>query len=263
VTTVTCAPCGWTGEFAEETEPRIQWCPRCQTGITVPPPGRDVFSDDIWTAEGGYDNRLAERDQWLNEARNRVDWIRGRMPSGRLLEVGAATGEFVATALRAGYRVTGIETSEWAVKNSRTITQAVHHLDLRGLHEQYPDERFDGAAAFHTLEHIHEPRDFLAELRTVIKPGGLLFLEVPNGASRDARPAGHGWWMSRFHDHVYHYNPASLRQMLDACGFARVKTTTHPGWIYSSDPAWKKTARIMKARQAPARDLLRAVARAT
>lgn len=44
----------------------------------------------------------------------------------------------------------------------------------------FANESFDFAAAIHSLEHVRAPRELLAEVRRVLKPGGWFFLGVPN-----------------------------------------------------------------------------------
>jgi 2-polyprenyl-3-methyl-5-hydroxy-6-metoxy-1,4-benzoquinol methylase len=45
----------------------------------------------------------------------------------------------------------------------------------------FPAERFDVIASFETIEHIAEPAAALAEFARVLRPGGRVFLSVPNG----------------------------------------------------------------------------------
>ncbi len=42
------------------------------------------------------------------------------------------------------------------------------------------DESFDFVAAFHSLEHVDDPRAVLAEVRRVLRPGGWFYMGVPN-----------------------------------------------------------------------------------
>jgi ubiquinone/menaquinone biosynthesis C-methylase UbiE len=44
----------------------------------------------------------------------------------------------------------------------------------------FPSACFDFAAAFHSLEHVRDPRAVLAEVYRVLRPGGWFYIGVPN-----------------------------------------------------------------------------------
>src|SRR5947209_2647224 len=131
VVTLTCA-CGSARLLPLSDIAVIDWCPACGTGVTVPPPSRDVHGDGLFEdAQAGYGGeRLAAQNLWLHEASVRLNWIRKYVPvEARILEIGSATGEFVAVAQRAGHDVVGLETSGWAVGEAKRITEGVIHAD--------------------------------------------------------------------------------------------------------------------------------------
>jgi SAM-dependent methyltransferase len=57
--------------------------------------------------------------------------------------------------------------------------------DLREL--PFRGEEFDGVVCFETIPHIAEPTRVIAELRRVLRPGGLLLISAPN---REIYPPG-------------------------------------------------------------------------
>ena len=242
----------------------IAWCGGCGTGVTLPPPGRDVSSDELFT-EGSYaGQRLARRDQWRREADLRLEWVAGHLPSGSVLELGPATGEFCAAAQAAGYDVVGVETSRWAAEQAAELTDRVEHGDLASWRRQHPDARFDAVVLFHTLEHVSEPVDLLDSLAALLRPGGLLFLEVPNGGSRDARALNADWPLALLEDHLFHYTARSLPTLLAKSGLTTVRVTEHTFRAYDGPRTWaRRRARWLKHGSfAASRDLLRAVAAA-
>lgn len=74
-----------------------------------------------------------------------------------------------------------------------------------------PDASVDVVLATETLEHVPEPREFLAETRRVLRPGGRVILTVPFAARWHYIP--HDYWR---------YTPSSLRNLLEAAGFSEV-----------------------------------------
>jgi len=73
------------------------------------------------------------------------------------------------------------------------------------------DASVDVVVATETLEHVPEPRIFLAEARRVLSDGGRIVLTVPFSARWHYVP--HDYWR---------YTPSSLRNLLEAAGFADV-----------------------------------------
>lgn len=69
-----------------------------------------------------------------------------------------------------------------------TIEYTKNHYRLSGLefqvmdctHLKFRDEVFDIVVSFEVLEHIKNYSQYLAEIKRVLKPGGLLILSTPN-----------------------------------------------------------------------------------
>jgi SAM-dependent methyltransferase len=75
--------------------------------------------------------------------------------------------------------------------------------------------RFDAVLSFFALEHAGDPHAFLTTIRRLLRPGGELFLTVPNVR----RNAGDFIVV----DHVNHFMPSSLHRILTATGFAHIE----------------------------------------
>ncbi|MDB5070871.1 MAG: hypothetical protein JWM87_1982, partial [Candidatus Eremiobacteraeota bacterium] len=75
--------------------------------------------------------------------------------------------------------------------------------------------RFDAVLSFFALEHADDPHAFLTTIRRLLRPGGDLFLTVPNVR----RNAGDFIVV----DHVNHFMPSSLRRILTATGFTDIE----------------------------------------
>ncbi|MEA2177753.1 MAG: hypothetical protein QOG77_1050 [Solirubrobacteraceae bacterium] len=231
-----CWTCGTTA--APDTRfPTLGYvrCPACDL-VFVPSSSqerlRELYKDDYFEdygMEGGYDDNADQRRQ---EAQVRVRWLRGAgPPAGRLLEVGCASGWFLAQARAVGYEVVGIEpASDMAEAARRRSGSVVHAAMLEDA--DLPPASFDVAAAFHVLEHLAEPRALLAGLRAALRPGGTLLLELPNVASLRAVRQGEDWYGMEPAHHVGHYSPRALDALLRAAGYLpEVVESVHPGTL--------------------------------
>lgn len=97
----------------------------------------------------------------------------------RVLDVGCGLGLFLDAARQAGFEVEGTELSDYAAEATRQrLGCPVHVGELAEL--ALPAESFDVIAAWDVLEHVRDPRGTLAEIRRLLKPGGVLLLRTIN-----------------------------------------------------------------------------------
>jgi SAM-dependent methyltransferase len=101
---------------------------------------------------------------------------------GALLDIGCGTGNFLAAARYAGYRVTGIELDRNAARfaKERLGLERVLPLTISEFAAQHPQEQFDVVTFFEVLEHQAAPVEFLQNVRARVRAGGLIALSVPN-----------------------------------------------------------------------------------
>lgn len=107
----------------------------------------------------------------------RIDKIKMRLGSpATVCDVGSGFGEMVA-ALSTLYTASGIEPENRARQHSASngfrTYESVDDVRDRNLY-------FDALTLFHVIEHITNPQEFLKELKSILKPNGLIFIETPN-----------------------------------------------------------------------------------
>ncbi|MEX2426040.1 MAG: class I SAM-dependent methyltransferase [Thermomicrobiaceae bacterium] len=133
----------------------------------------------------------------------------------RVLDVGCGTGELMHEIRKAGNpNIIGIEPSPGASR----IAREQRKLDVStGTLEQqrYPAESFDTVLLSHVLEHLPSPVTTIAEVRRVLKPGGVIIIWVPNAASFAARLLGRYWMGWDVPRHLYAFTPGSLHRLIE------------------------------------------------
>ena len=79
-------------------------------------------------------------------------------------------------------------------------------------------ESFDVAVLYHTLEHLHSPRQTLVDLRELIRSDGWLVLETPDISTFWFRLLG-SRWRQFIPDHRYFFTPETVSALCRRTGF--------------------------------------------
>jgi len=125
---------------------------------------------------------------------------------GRLLDIGAGTGDFLVAARSKGWEVTGFEPNHKAA----TIAQS-KDVALSGDTATLPAATFAAITMWHVLEHVPDPKAQLEELHRLLKPGGVAFVAVPNFRSFDAAHYGTFWAAYDVPRHLWHFSQTSIK----------------------------------------------------
>jgi SAM-dependent methyltransferase len=147
--------------------------------------------------------------------RERVDIMARYLRAGAdtsYLDVGCSSGFAVEAARDRGWRAIGIDLNPSAVEFGRT-----RGLDLRleALENaEFAEASFDAISLFDVLEHLLSPVETLRRTVRLLKPGGIVFLYVPNYDSASRLLMGseaHFIWPSH---HLNYYTPITLSDLL-------------------------------------------------
>lgn len=155
----------------------------------------------------------------------RLDIVeRLRQPSS-LCDFGCGSGELLRAAQKRGWDVCGIEPGA-----PRKHLEFDIYPDLSEM-----DQQVDVVTMVHVLEHCPSPADTLFHLRKILKPNGLIYIEIPNVNSLRARLGGSflkPLWTHNperylaFPIHLFYFHPFSLRKLLIAQGYKTLEIGT-------------------------------------
>ena len=150
-------------------------CNNCHLEIFLPPIiGTPQFYVEGYNLSGvqgqsafGYSD-----DKWdFDEA------IRDVEIDQSVIEMGCGPGNFLSKARPHVSRVVGAEYNKSAIDQAQSKGLSVVPFNEAFL--SYKTE-FDRVFAFHVLEHVEAPLEFLTKLLTLLKPGGKIGISVPN-----------------------------------------------------------------------------------
>ncbi len=177
--------------------------------------GKDYFTGQ---GPGGVDYAASRRQFGLTNV-SRLQWMRRFAPAGgRLFELGCALGYFLEDAETFGWQGHGIELSAFAAAKAR---QRFQDRVRQGTLARAPKswKNFQGACAFHVLEHLDDPAGALAKMSAMLEAGGLLALELPDFSSTSAQALRARWQYYLPGEHLGYYTRAGLTRLLDKAGF--------------------------------------------
>jgi SAM-dependent methyltransferase len=116
-----------------------------------------------------------------------LKYFRRFCPSGRALDVGCSTGAFLH-ALRTrwpdAYEVCGTDVSGPGLRHAASLGIPVRDGDFL---KQRTEPAFDAITLWATLEHVANPKGFVAQSAAMLRPGGHCFILVPNFRSLATR----------------------------------------------------------------------------
>ena len=149
--------------------------------------------------------------------------------SGAILDYGCGTGAFLGEMQSDGWTISGIEPDADArnIARDRYGVQAMPPDQLARL----PSASMDIITLWHVLEHVYDLHETLAELHRILRPGGKIFIAVPNYTSADALHYGVHWAAWDVPRHLYHFAPKSMETLLGKSGFETGKIS--PMWFDS------------------------------
>lgn len=169
---------------------------------------------------------------------------------GRLLEPGAFDGDFLRVAQRLGWQAEGTEINAAALARARARGLTMHGGRLAEL--DLAPASYDAIVLRDVLEHLPDPLAELRLLRRLLRPGGLLYIWVPNLGALTGRLLGARWGAVVFPWHFSYVDGRSLPALLAAAGF-RVERLASANLLWRLSDPWE----ILHGRGAPPGPLAR------
>ena len=149
--------------------------------------------------------------------------------TGNILDIGCGTGAFLNTMKIGGWKITGLEPDE----NARIKATSLYSIEPQPSDAIFslPHNAFDAITMWHVLEHVHQLHEYIAQLKNMLTDKGKIFIAVPNYTSYDAQHYGSYWAAYDVPRHLYHFSPASMKNLVEQHGFSIKKIK--PMWFDS------------------------------
>jgi SAM-dependent methyltransferase len=165
-----------------------------------------------------------------------AQYIQGTRSPGSILDVGCATGFFLARFFgKTPWQASAIELSRHKARRAAQNGIRVFVGDIHAA--KFGTGVFDVITVLDAFYYFPNPQRELAEFRRILKDGGLLVLELPWAKSRIWRRSvaearllpGSSRPLLETSDHLFYYTPKSIALLLERCGFQARARVTLPG----------------------------------
>jgi SAM-dependent methyltransferase len=241
-----CNICGSTDAkvYHDQGYRRLMRCRGCRVVFAHPLPSREekhatereAYEGDILPEVADFFrncHRNFKEDPVIGGFRDALRWIGRHREAGQMLDVGPGTGIFVFLAERDyGWSGRGIDICEKSAEKARTefnVDVDIGEFETFG----YTAGAFDAITMLDVLEHTLDPSAFLRRAFELLRPGGMLYVAVPNQRclltvilDRWIRWGGPGrdWFLERLYvrPHTFYFNPQALALALGRAGFELV-----------------------------------------
>lgn len=165
----------------------------------------------------GIVNKLYQlvRNYTLKQKLKLINTLTARS-SGKLLDIGCGTGDFLGTMKAGGWDVLGLEPDGGA----RKLAKENHNLETHSPEKLFdlPENQFDVVTMWHVLEHVHRLHEYAEQIKSILKPNGTLIVAVPNYQSKDAEIYQAHWAAYDVPRHLYHFSHTSIQKLFEQHG---------------------------------------------
>jgi 2-polyprenyl-3-methyl-5-hydroxy-6-metoxy-1,4-benzoquinol methylase/spore coat polysaccharide biosynthesis predicted glycosyltransferase SpsG len=239
-----CPVCGGAlqgpvlARFAERNYRRCGCCGIISMNRLNPPPityQREYFFESYQKQYGL--TYLEDFPHLTAMGKRRLAIIKSLLPdntaaNAQLLDIGCAYGPFLVAAREEGFSPQGIDPSEDAI---RYVTQNLNIPALQGFfpHSSFliPHSSFSCISLWYVIEHFRDCIPVLAEIRTLLKPGGILAFATPSFSGVSGRFSLKRFLEQSPADHWTIWSPTLCKKTLQNAGFQLIKIVTsghHP-----------------------------------
>lgn len=197
-------------------------CTNCGTAMVAPQPTdrvlRAAYAETYapYSARPGLAQRLGERFA-QREASHLVSLVD---PSREVLDVGCGTGRFLERLRRAGWhgRISGVEpAANVAAETARRLGLPVR---TGSIEEMDVSEGSIGTVVLrHVIEHLRDPREALARVRSALEQGGFVYVATPDARALAAKVFGRYWHGYDPPRHLFAFTRDGMRRLLGSEGF--------------------------------------------
>jgi len=146
----------------------------------------------------------------------------------QIFDLGFGTGSWLLGMRHIGYtNLHGYDISSNGKNVERLMSLGINVSTGDFLRNYYPDDYFDLIRLEHVFEHLLKPKDVLARVHRMLKPGGLLVLNFPSSEAISFLLSPRHYANRDSPRHLFLHTKRSAQKMLISAGFDRISSRTY------------------------------------
>lgn len=147
------------------------------------------------------------------------------LTGGALLDVGCGYGYLLEEARGLFSLRVGTELSPQAADHAKANADDIYP---GGVEHIPPMARFDCIIAAHVIEHVYDPKSFIARLSVHLNPRGKMVIATPDMGSVWRRLLGARWPSFKIPEHVNFLDRKSLARLMKLAGLSNITLLPYP-----------------------------------
>jgi SAM-dependent methyltransferase len=233
-----CPACGssvrqpWLSKEVAGLKFDLDKCCTCGTAYVNPQPSAEslkaIYScfghgsksltsfDQVMASEAEFPNSTVDAQRMVSQAKK----LMGPLTAGRpkALDVGSGYGFFSKAAREQGFQVVAVNP---ALEENRIFKQLNGLEPIPRFFEEvdFGEDKFDLVILSQVLEHLLDPFQVLVKVRSLIKPGGVIAIAVPNVDAILIKLFKSQSSFLGLPEHIIHFSRKGLSAILQRAGF--------------------------------------------
>jgi 2-polyprenyl-3-methyl-5-hydroxy-6-metoxy-1,4-benzoquinol methylase len=234
----------------------LQRCSECSLLVSSCSAAQHEASLAHWDTTGGTTPDARSVRRFRTVTRRRLALALALLPDRSrpsLLDVGCSSGSLLEVAAGMGFAVKGVEIAPAAAAAARRAGFDVHQGLLQDA--GHAPQSFDVITLVELIEHVTDPLALLRHCHRLLRPGGVVVVNTPNGASWTARVLGGRWEgfsLVKLGGHICFYSPAAIRVLAERTGFDVAAVRTRHLRLTEPDSVPRVVHRLAKLAAKPA-----------
>jgi len=203
----------------------IMECANCSMRFTSPIPDNNeitnYYKSDDYVSHTGKGNSIINKvyrfvQYFTLHSKKEIVEKFSPKKSGSILDIGCGTGKFLKTMKQFGWSINGVENNDTAREIAENNTGSIILNQIEFFEGK---QKYNVITLWHSLEHLHELKQYLNKISISLNTNGVLMIAAPNYHSYDADYYKQDWAAYDVPRHLYHFSFEAMVKVFEKYNF--------------------------------------------